>query len=57
LEKNPLEDIRNTNTVEMVMKDGKLYNADNLDEIYPKKSKADFNWHQAKPVNIPGIEN
>jgi len=39
------------------MKDVKLYNADNLDEIYPKKTKADFNWHQAKPVNIPGIEN
>ena len=52
-----LENIRNTNTVEMVMKDGKLYNANNLNEIYPKEIKADFNWHQAKPVNIPGIEN
>ena len=57
LGKNPLKNIRNSNTVEMVMMDGKLYNADNLDEIYPNDKKADFNWHQAKPVNVPGIKN
>ena len=57
LEKNPLENIRNTNTVEMVMMDGKLYNANNLDEIYPSENKAEFNWKQAKPINLPGFEN
>ena len=54
LANNPLENIRNTNTVEMVMKDGRLYNADNLDEIYPKEIKAEFNWNQIKPLNLPG---
>ncbi|HIK87485.1 MAG TPA: amidohydrolase, partial [Alphaproteobacteria bacterium] len=37
LGKNPLDNIRNSNTVEMVMKDGRLYDASNLDEVYPKK--------------------
>jgi hypothetical protein len=51
---NPLENIRNTNTVEMVMKDGRLYDADNLNEIYPKEIKAEFNWEQIKPLDLPG---
>lgn len=57
LDKNPLDDIRNTNTVEMVMMDGKLYDANNLNEIYPSEKKAEFNWQQAKPLNLPGVEN
>ncbi len=56
LEKNPLEDIRNSNTIEKVMMDGKLYDANNLDELYPSKNKTEFNWHQAKPLNLPGIK-
>tara|TARA_B100000795_G_scaffold154040_1_gene115466 strand:- start:278 stop:1066 length:789 start_codon:yes stop_codon:yes gene_type:complete len=56
LAKNPLEDIRNSNTIEKVMMDGKLYDANNLDELYPSKNKAEFNWHQAKPLNLPGIK-
>ena len=40
----------------MVMIDGKLYNANNLDQVYPKKEKAVFNWHQSKPENIPGLK-
>ena len=56
LEKNPLDNIRNTNTVEMVMIDGRLHNASNLDEIYPEEKKAPyFEWHQAKPNKVPGI--
>jgi imidazolonepropionase-like amidohydrolase len=58
LSKNPLENIRNSNTVEMVMIDGKLYNTDNLDEVYPDKKEApEFNWHQSKPINLPGVKN
>ena len=56
LNKDPLENIRNTNEIEMVMIDGKLYNANNLDQVYPKKEKAVFNWHQSKPENIPGLK-
>ena len=54
LNKNPLENIRNTNSVELVMKDGRLFNANNLDEIYPNEVKAEFNWKQIKPINLPG---
>ena len=53
---NPLENIRNSNTVDMVMKDGRLYKANSLDEIYPNERKAPyFEWHQMKPNEIPGI--
>jgi imidazolonepropionase-like amidohydrolase len=56
LNKDPLKNIRNTNEIEMVMIDGKLFDANNLDQVYPKKEKAVFNWHQSKPANIPGLE-
>ena len=56
LDENPLNNIRNTNTVKYVMKDGRLYNASSLDEIYPEEKKAPyFEWHQAKPNGVPGI--
>lgn len=56
LDKNPLENIRNTNTVNLVMKNGRLYKGDSLDEVYPREKKAPkFEWHQAAPVNVPGI--
>lgn len=56
LDKNPLDNIRNSNTVNMVMKNGRLYNADNLDEVYPEVKKApEFEWQQAAPANVPGI--
>ena len=56
LDKNPLENIRNTNTIKMVMKNGRLYDADNLDEVYPNQKKAPaFDWHQMEPNGVPGI--
>ncbi|KYG75423.1 amidohydrolase [Roseivirga echinicomitans] len=57
LDKNPLENIRNTNTIIQVMKNGRLYNGNTLDEVYPRKQKAGpFNWHTSKPMNLPGIK-
>jgi len=44
LDKNPLEDLRNTNTVSYVMMNGRLYEADTLNEIYPR-SKAFDRYH------------
>jgi Tol biopolymer transport system component len=56
LDKNPLENIRNTNTVNKVMKNGRLYDGNTLDEVYPNPHKANFNWQQSKPTNtLPGI--
>jgi Tol biopolymer transport system component len=34
---NPLEDIRNTNTVTYVMKNGRLYEGDTLNEVHPRQ--------------------
>ncbi len=54
---NPLDDLRNTNTVTHVMKNGRLYDANNLNEVYPRKVKAKpFEWQMAKPqsLGLPG---
>ena len=57
LDKNPLDDIRNTNTIYQVMKNGRLYDAGTLDEVYPRKKKADkFWWHESKPEGLPGLK-
>jgi imidazolonepropionase-like amidohydrolase/Tol biopolymer transport system component len=49
LNKNPLEDIENTNTIEMVMVNGRLYDANTMNEIgnNPKERKA-FWWEDSK---------
>jgi imidazolonepropionase-like amidohydrolase len=39
LDANPLENIRNTNTVRYVMKNGRLYDASTLDEVWPRQRK------------------
>ncbi|MDG2476220.1 MAG: amidohydrolase family protein [Flavobacteriaceae bacterium] len=56
LNKDPLKKIRNTNSVDMVMKNGRLYSGDNLDQIYPIKQKAqNFDWQEKYPDSLPGI--
>lgn len=37
LDKNPLEDIANTLSIRLVMKNGRLYDADALDEVWPRQ--------------------
>ena len=37
--KNPLENIRNTSSIHYVMKNGRLYEGETLDEVYPRKRK------------------
>ena len=39
LDRNPLDAIRNTNSVRYVMKNGRLYSGDNLDELWPREKK------------------
>lgn len=43
LNKNPLDNIRNTIEIQSVMKDGVLYDGNTLDEIWPMKKKFKFN--------------
>jgi hypothetical protein len=57
MDKNPLENIRNTSTISQVMKNGRLYDGNTLDEIYPTPRKApSFANEQAKPENLPGVK-
>jgi Tol biopolymer transport system component len=45
--KNPLENLQNTTAIRYVMKNGRMYDATNLDEVYPRKVKgAPFPWNE-----------
>jgi hypothetical protein len=57
LDKNPLENIRNTNTINKVMKNGRLYDGNTLDEVYPTVRKApSFAKEQQMPTpGLPGV--
>jgi Tol biopolymer transport system component/imidazolonepropionase-like amidohydrolase len=39
LDQNPLTDIRHTNTIKMVMKNGELYDGETLDQVWPAQKK------------------
>ena len=56
LNKNPLENIRNTNTVELVVKNGFIYEGETLNTVYPEAKKQDYPWTQAFPSDaLPGV--
>ncbi len=56
LDANPLENIRNTNTIRYVMKNGRLYDGNTLDEIWPRERSApDEPWRQTAPTVDAGI--
>jgi hypothetical protein len=44
LERNPLDDIRNTLAIDAVMKNGRLYDAATLDEIFPERKPLPEQW-------------
>lgn len=50
LDKNPLDDIHNTNTIKYVMKAGVLYESETLDEIWPEKKKGP-EWRMKSEIN------
>lgn len=57
LNKNPLENIRNTNSVKYVMKNGRLYNGDTLDEVWPRQQAlAKPYWQDRAPSTKAGIK-
>jgi hypothetical protein len=56
LDANPLENIRNTNTIKYVMKNGRLYEGDNLNEVWPRQRvAADEPWRHVGPAVQSGI--
>ena len=40
----PLEDIRNTNTIKYVMKNGELFEGDTLNQIWPQQKTLPRLW-------------
>lgn len=58
LDANPLENLRNTNTINQVMKNGRLYNGNTLDEVYPRMQKAPvfFDRGDIPSKDLPGIK-
>ena len=56
LNANPLDDIRNTNTIHQVMMNGRLYDADTLDEVWPRQRPAPAEaWRDTAPNVQAGI--
>lgn len=50
MEDNPLENIRNTNTITHVVKNGRVYDGNTLDEILPTPRKLDVSpWTKVAP--------
>lgn len=44
LDKNPLDDIKNTNTIRYVMKNGRLYDGNTMSEIWPRQKQIARLW-------------
>jgi Tol biopolymer transport system component len=55
LNDNPLENLRATNTIRLVMKNGRLYEGDTLNEIYPRTRTVTFTWNDDAPAAAAGI--
>lgn len=50
LDQNPLADIRNTNTIRFVMKNGELYEGDTMDQLWPVQRKLEKQyWWDREP--------
>jgi len=50
LDRNPLQNIRNTNSIRFVMKNGRLYEGETLNEIYPRARPLPAqSWRQSAP--------
>ena len=56
LDKNPLEDIRNTQAIRMVMKNGRLYQGDDLQEIWPRQRSLPAFWWATEVPDGQGDE-
>jgi imidazolonepropionase-like amidohydrolase len=57
LDANPLDDIRNTNTIRYVMKNGRVYDGNSLAEVWPRQRPMPRQWwmtHDVMPVEGNG---
>jgi imidazolonepropionase-like amidohydrolase len=44
LDANPLDDLANTTSIDFVMKNGRLYEADTLTEVWPRRRALPTHW-------------
>jgi Tol biopolymer transport system component len=51
LDKNPLDDIRNTNTIRFVMKNGRMYDGNTLAEVWPRQKQLARLWWWGEGVS------
>jgi len=58
LDKNPLQDIRNTTSIRLVMKNGEIFNAETLDQVWPveKKLPRMYWWDTDPPPPTPSSQ-
>jgi hypothetical protein len=53
---NPLEDLRHSNDIVQVMKNGRLYDGDTLDEIWPRQKPLERqHWWADEPQTAAGV--
>jgi Tol biopolymer transport system component len=56
LDGDPLTNFRQTNTIRYVMKNGRLYDGDTLDEVYPRQRRFDRSyWYDDEPAAAAGL--
>jgi imidazolonepropionase-like amidohydrolase len=57
LDGNPLMNLRDTNTVRWVMKNGRLYRGDTLSEVWPRQKDIDplWWWDEEPAPSLPGV--
>jgi hypothetical protein len=54
LDKDPLTDLRNTTALRFVVKNGRIYNAESLDEVWPRERKLPAQYWQ--DVGLGGVK-
>ena len=53
LDANPLDDIKNTNTIRYVMKNGRVYEGNTLNEIWPRQRAMPKQWWMTHDALVP----
>lgn len=58
LNENPLDNLRNTNTIAYVMTNGRLFEGDTLNEVWPgQKELPSYSWQSDPPRISDGVPN
>ena len=57
LNANPLDNLRNTDKIQYVMINGRLYEAGTLNEVYPTKRSSNLGVYDKAPSNTTGLKN